>query len=212
VKNWFKSWYGANNAVLVLAGDIDLATAKEKVTKYFGDIAPTASVPKLKTQIAARTTATRETAIDNVPQTRIYKVWNVPQFGTTDFDRLRLFAILLGGSQSSRLEKRLTHTDKIADRVSTSVRGQELASGFTVTADVKKGVDPAKVEAAIDEELAKLIADGPTAAEVEQARAVWQAGFVRGIERIGGFGGKSDVLAECLVYAGTPNCYRWSLA
>jgi hypothetical protein len=60
-------------------------------------------------------------------------------------------------------------------------------------ATVKPGVDPAKVEAAIDEEVKKLVTAGPTAAELEQAKTVTRAGFIRGIERIGGFGGKADV-------------------
>jgi zinc protease len=211
VKNWFRSWYGPNNAVLVLAGDIDVQTAKDKVTRYFGDIAPSANLPKLAPQIAARTAATRAKAIDNVPQTRIYKVWNVPAYGTIESDRLELLAQVLGGSQASRLDKRLTFTEKLADSVSAFVRSQEIGGVFWVQADVKAGVDPAKVEAAIDEEVARLIAEGPTAAEVDQARAVAMAGFVRGIERIGGFGGKADVLAQCQVFVGNPSCYRTRL-
>jgi predicted Zn-dependent peptidase len=212
VKNWFRSWYGPNNAVLVLAGDIDVPTAKDKVTRYFGDIAPSASLPKLSPQIAARTTATRASATDNVPQTRIYKVWNVPPFGTAEYDRLSLLGLVLGGSQSSRLDKRLTFTEKLVDSVSTFVLGQEIAGLFIVQADVKAGIDPAKVEAAIVEEVAKLLSTGPTSDEVAQARAVSLAGFVRGIERIGGFGGKADVLAQCQVFVGNPGCYRATLA
>jgi len=159
VKNWFKSWYGPNNAVLVLAGDIDLATAKDKVTKYFGDIKPTATVPKLKTAVAQRTTATRESATDNVPQTRIYKVWNVPQFGTVENTRLDLLQEVLAGSQASRLNKRLKFTDKSVDRVQSFVAGRELAGQFQIQVDVKPGTDASKVEAAIDEEIAKLLAE-----------------------------------------------------
>ncbi len=40
VKEWFRTYYGAANAVLVLAGDIDVATAREKAQQYFGDIPP----------------------------------------------------------------------------------------------------------------------------------------------------------------------------
>jgi hypothetical protein len=76
---------------------------------------------------------------------------------------------------------------------------------------VKQGVDAKKVEAIIDEELKKLLAEGPSATELSQARTVFKAGFIRGIERIGGFGGKADTLAECTVYTGKPDCYRESL-
>lgn len=212
VKNWFRSWYGPNNAVLVLAGDIDLATAKDRVTRYFGDIAPSASLPRMPPRIPQHAAATRQTATDNVPQTRIYRVWNTPQFGTAENDRLGLLAQVLGGSQSSRLDKRLSFTEKLADSISAGIQAGEIGGAFIVQVDVKTGVDPAKVEAAIDEEIARLIAEGPTAAETEQARSAALAGFVRRVERIGGFGGKADVLAQCQVYVGNPACYRTTLA
>ena len=212
VKTWFRSWYGPNNAVLVLAGDIDLATAKEKVTRYFGDIPASATLPAKQPMIAARTTSTRESMTDQVAQTKILKVWNVPQYGTVDADRLQLLAQVLGGSRASRLDQRLAFGDKTVDGVSASMDASELGGQFLIMADVKQGVDPAVVEKAIDEELAKLLADGPTATELSQASTVFKAGFVRGIERIGGFGGKADALAECAVYTGDPGCFRTSLA
>ncbi len=211
VKNWFRSWYGPNNAVLVLAGDIDVATAREKVTKYFGDIAPTATVPKMKPRIAARKRSTREQVTDRVPQTRIYRVWNIPEYNHKDVDQLQLFAHVLGGARSSRFDRRLVHGDKIADNVSAAVWGSEIGGMFFVTADVKAGVDVAVVEQALDEELKKLLAGGPSAAELEGARTVLRAGFLRGVERIGGFGGKADVLAECAVYTGKAGCFRGQL-
>ena len=212
VKGWFRSWYGPNNAVLVLAGDIDLATAKTKVARYFGDITPTATVEKLKAQIAARTTSTREQIADAVAQTRIYRVWNVPAEATADADRLRLFAYVLGGARSSRFERRLTHGDKTVDSISASVEASELGGQFTIQADVKAGGDALAVERAIDEELRALIKRGPSAAELAQAKTVFAASFVRSVERIGGRGGKADVLAQCAVFTGKPGCFKDSLA
>ena len=118
---------------------------------------------------------------------------------------------MLGGSRSSRLDKRLLHEDKLVDSVSAGAYASQLGSNFVITADVKQGVDPAKVEAIIDEELKKLVAQGPTATELAQAKTVLRAGFVRGVERIGGFGGKADALAECAVYDGDPGCFRDTL-
>ena len=211
VKTWFRTWYGPNNTVLVLAGDIDLATAKAKVGRYFGDIPATPTIPMPKAWVAPRETSTRSTMIDRVAQPRIYRVWNVAEYGNADADRLQLLAFVLGGSKSSRLDTRLVHHDKLADHVSAFVPSSELGSNFYITADVKKDVDPAKVEAIIDEELQRLLKDGPTEAEVARARTVFKAGFIRGIERIGGFGGKADALAECAVFTGDPGCFRKSL-
>ncbi|UYK77041.1 insulinase family protein [Xanthomonas sacchari] len=212
VKQWFRTWYGPNNAVLVLAGDIDVATAKEKVTRYFGDIPAGPSMAQPKVDVAQRSQSTRETMTDKVPQTRIYRVWNVAQTGTEDVDRLQLLAQVLGGATSSRLDRRLVHQDKLVDMVSASVWPSQLGSGFGIIAMVKQGVDPARVEAAIDEELRRLMDKGPDKAELARAKTAFRAGFIRGVERIGGFGGKADVLAECAVYTGDPGCFRTSLA
>ena len=211
VHNWFKSWYGPNNAVLVLAGDIDLETAKAKVTRFFGDIPPSASVPKMKPQVAPRKAPTRATLEDKVPQPRIYKVWNIPQYDSADADRLQILAYVLGGARSSRLDRRLLHTDKLVDNVAAFAWAQELGGMFLIQADVKTGVDPAVVEKAIDEELQLLLTKGPTPAELAQAKTLTAAEFIRGVERIGGFGGKADTLAECAVYTGKPDCYKKSL-
>ena len=211
VKNWFRTWYGPNNAVLVLAGDIDVKTAKEKVAKYFGHIPASPTMAQPKVDPAPRAASTRSTLEDKVPQARVYRVWNIAEYGQPDVERLQLLAQVLGGSKSSRLDKRLLFDDKLVDNVSAGAFAQQLGSSFFITADVKQGVDVAKVEKAIDEELRKLLAEGPTAAELEQARTVFKAGFIRGIERIGGFGGKADALAECAVYTGKPDCFRDSL-
>ena len=212
VKTWFRTWYGPNNAVLVLAGDIDAKTAKEKVAKYFGDIPAGPSMAQPKVDVAPLAQAGRTVLEDKVPQPLVQRVWNVAQAGTREADELDLFAQVLGGAADSRLDRRLVHEDKLADSVSAYNSSSQLSSNFAVTAMVKQGVDPAKVEAIIDEELQRLLKDGPTADELAQAKTVYRARFIRGIERIGGFGGKADILAGCEIYEGNPGCYRDTLA
>jgi predicted Zn-dependent peptidase len=212
VKRWFSAWYGPNNAVLVLAGDIDLATAKAKAAQYFGDIPASPNMAQPTVNIAARTESTRFELSDRVPQARFLRTWNVPQYGTRDVQELGLLAQVFAGARSSRLDKRLVFEEKLADNVGAFAWGSQLSGSFIVQVDIKQGVDAAKVEAIVDEELKKLLAEGPTAAELEQAKTVSEAGFIRGVERIGGFGGKADVLAECTVFTGNPGCYRDDLA
>ncbi|WP_313144255.1 pitrilysin family protein [Stenotrophomonas sp.] len=212
VKTWFRTWYGPNNAVLVLAGDIDLATAKEKAAKYFGSIPAGPTMAQPKVDVAKRDADTREVMNDKVPQARIYRAWNVAQVGTTDIDQLQLLGQILGGAKSSRLSQRLQHQDKLVDNISAGAYGSQLGSNFMVMATVKQGQDPAQVEKIIDEEIERLLKDGPTTDELSRAKTGFRAGFIRGIERIGGFGGKADALAECAVYTGDPGCFRTSLA
>ncbi|MFT3897599.1 MAG: pitrilysin family protein [Thermomonas sp.] len=212
VKTWFRTWYGPNNAVLVLAGDIDAATAKEKVAKYFGDIPASPTMAQPRVDVAPLAQAGRTVLEDKVPQPLVQRVWNVAQAGTREADELDLFAQVLGGAADSRLDRRLVHEDKLADSVGTYNSSSQLSSNFAITAMVKQGVDPAKVEAIIDEELQRLLKDGPTDAELAQAKTVYRARFIRGIERIGGFGGKADILAGCEIFEGNPGCYRDTLA
>jgi predicted Zn-dependent peptidase len=118
---------------------------------------------------------------------------------------------VLGGGKTSRLYERLVYRDRLADAVNAGQSGLEIAGVFMVTADVKQGVESARVEAAVEEELARFIAAGPTREELERARMSLRSGFIKGLERIGGFGGKADVLAACEVYEGDPGCYQRSL-
>jgi zinc protease len=212
VKEWFRTHYGAANATLVLAGDIDVATAKEKVQKYFGDIDPGPPQVRREAWVAARGESTRDVMYDRVAQVRVHRSWNVPGFDTADADLLSIAATVLGGGKTSRLYGRLVYRDQIADSVGVEVLPFELAGLVIVQADVKQGVDPALVEQAIEEELDEFLKGGPSAAELERAKIGIRAGFVRGVERVGGFGGKADVLAECQVYTGDPGCFRDSLA
>jgi zinc protease len=212
VKGWFQTYYGPANAVLVVAGDIDLATAKAKVERYFGDIPSGPPVTRQETWIAKRSGSQRGLMQDRVPQARLYKVWNVPEWGSADGDYLGLAAAALSTGKSSRLFRRLVYDEQIATDVDASADLREIGGLFSIEAGVRPGVDPAKVERAIDEELARLLATGPTAVELQRAKTLTRAGFIRGIERIGGYGGKSDVLAKGQVFAGQPDFYRTQLA
>ena len=74
-----------------------------------------------------------------------------------------------------------------------------------------EGQDLRTVERALDEELARFLAEGPTRAELERAKTEIRAGFIRGVEQVGGFRGKSNILAESAVYGGRPDFYQHSL-
>ncbi len=212
VKEWFKTYYGPQNAVLVVAGDVKTEEVKAKVEKYFGDIPPGSPIAKHDVWIAKLAGAHRQTLQDRVPQARLYEVWNTPQWGAPDDDYLDLVARVLASGKSSRLFKRLVYDDQIATDVRAYQGSSEIGSNFMVQATARPGGDLAAVEKAVDEEMARLLRDGPTAEEVERAKTERLAGFVRGVERIGGFGGKSDVLAQGQVWGGRPDFYRDRLA
>ena len=211
VKQWFRDYYGAANTTVVLAGDVTPAVAKDKIAKYFGDIPAGPPVPRQQPWVAPRSDSTRGTQEDHVAQTRIYREWNVPQLGDADNPLLNLAAKVLGGGKTSRLYQRLVYQDKLVDDVSVDLQTFALVSQFVLTADVKNGVDPAKVEAAIADEWQKFLASGPTDDELERAKTTSRAGFIRGLEKVGGFGGKAVILAQSQVYRGDPAAYKVDL-
>ena len=208
VKEWFKTYYGPNNATLVIAGDVNAQDILAKVKSYFGDIPPGPPVGRFDQYVAKRTGTSRQSAQDRVPQTRIYKMWNVPGECTRERVLLNVAAQVLSSGKTSRLYKRLVYDEQIATRAVAYIDSREIAGLFTMEVDVKKDGDPAKVEKAMDEELAKLLANGPTQDELDRAKTDVFSGFIRGVERIGGFGGKSDVLAASTVYGGRPDWYK----
>lgn len=211
VREWFKTYYGPSNAVIVLAGDITPQTALEKVKKYFGDIQPGPPIAKYQSWVPKMTGTHREIMQDRVPQARIFKVWNVPQWGTKEATLLNLFSDVLASGKTSRLYKRLVYEDQVATNVSSYIDDNEIAGQFYIDVTIKPGQDMSKVETAIDEELNKLLKDGPTDKELQRVKTQYFAGFIRGIERIGGFGGKSDILASNMTYGGTPEHYKTTL-
>jgi len=208
VKDWFQNYYGAANAVVVVAGDIDAATARQKVEKYFGDIPAGPPVARQQAWVAKRTGSQRGIMQDRVPQARIYKVWNIPGWGTRDGDYLNLVSDILSTGKTSRLYRRLVYDEQIATDVSASLDLREIGGLFVVQVSARPGTDLARVEKAIDEEMTRFLSAGPTASEMRRVKTQYRAGFIRGVERIGGFGGKSDVLAQGEVYGRRPDFYK----
>src|SRR5262245_7862609 len=211
VKEWYKTYYGPSNPGLTVAGDIDAETARQKVEKYFGDIPPGPPVGHFQSWVAKRTGSQHQIAQDRVPRARVYKVWNIPGQYTADAAYLDLLTAILSSDKASCLYKRLVYDDQIATDVTVLLDNREIGGLFYIMATAKPGGDLSKVSKAVDEELARILKNGPTQAELDRIRTGWFARFVRGAERIGGFGGKSDILAQSTVYGGSPDAYKKNL-
>ena len=211
VNQWFETYYGASNAVLTVAGDVVPEEVLEKVELYFGDIDAGPALSRPQVWIAKRDESSRDIMVDDVPQARITTAWNTPQFGTEDNIYLQLAGQILGGGKNSRLYKRLVYEDQIATSASAGQVGFEIAGIFEMDALAKEGVDLEVVEAAMREELARFLEDGPTRDEIERVRASYFSGFIRGLEKVGGFGGKAQLLATYETYLGDAGLFARDL-
>ena len=215
VDEWFKTYYGPNNTTLVIAGDITPEVARQKVEKYYGEIPAGPPIGKQEVWTAKRTGTHRGWVQDRVPQARLYRIWNVPQFGSPEEAQLDLAAQVLGHGKTSRLYKRLVYKDQIATSATADDDSNEIGGQFDFTITAKPDQDLQKAEAnfrnsetAADEELKNFLKNGPTEAELQLAKTQIFGNYARIVERIGGFGGKSDLLARCQTFTGNPECYK----
>ena len=208
VQEWFKTYYGPNNVTVVIAGDVTPAVAREKVEKYYGEIPAGPPIAKQEVWVAKRTGTHRGWVQDRVPQARLYRIWNVPEFGSPEESLLDLAAGILGRGKTSRLYKRLVYKDQIATSATASNGTSEIGGQFNITLTATPGGDLNKVEKAADEELQNFLKNGPSAAELQLAKTQIMGNYARIVERIGGFGGKSDLLARCQTFTGNPDCYK----
>jgi zinc protease len=147
-------------------------------------------------------------AQDRVPQARIQKTWNIPGFGTKEGTYLELLRSILADGKTSRLYKRLVYDDQVTSNVYAYTAQREIGGQLFLVADAKPGIDLSRIENIINEELKKVLQQGITPAELERAKTRQFANFVKGLERIGGFGGKSDVLAQYETFSGSADHYK----
>jgi len=211
VKEWFLDKYGPNNATLVIAGDITAAEAKPLVEKYFGPIkAGPVNVPAaadVPTMPASKTVVMK----DHVATTEIQRHWAVPGMLSPQVAAIDVGASILGGLASSRLDRILVRDEKLAVSVSAGYQPFQRVGLFEVDATAKPGVDPDVVAKRLDEIIADFVANGPTQDEVTRATTREVGSEIRGLEQVGGFGGKAVALAQGQVFAGDSNYYKKTL-
>jgi zinc protease len=212
VRDWFRDNYGPNNAVLVLAGDIDAATARPLVEKYFGEIARGPVNEPAAADVPVLAAPKSMVMKDRVAAVTVSRYWPMPGLLDRQLVALDVGGSVLGGLASSRLDKILVRDEKTAVSVSAGLYPMQRVGIFFAQATVKPGVDVALVERRLDEIIAQYIAEGPSAEEVARAATSEVGNRIRALEQVGGFGGKAVTLAEGEVIAGDSEFYKKTLA
>ena len=211
VHAFFRTYYHPANASLALAGDIDTRVALELAEKYFGEI-PSGQRPE---PVAASASLDREVRLlleDRVELPRVYIAWHSPAMFAEGDAEMDLIADLLANGKTSRLYRRLVYERRIALDVSAFQHSRELGSFFMLAVTAKPGGSLADIFAAVETELAEIIAKGPTDAEMERSEAQVEAQFWFRLQTIGGFGGKSDQLNAYNVLKKDPGFFAHDLA
>ncbi|WTS39629.1 insulinase family protein [Streptomyces sp. NBC_00081] len=203
-RNFFRTYYAPNNAVLSVVGDIDPEQTLAWVEKYFG------SIPRHDGKQPPRDGAlpdrigegVREVIEEEVPARALMAAYRLPQDGSRACDAADLALTVLGGGESSRIYNRLVRRDQTA--VAAGFGLLRLAGAPSVGwLDVKTSgdVEVPVIEEAVDEELARFAADGPTPEEMERAQAQLEREW---LDRLGTVSGRADELCRFTVLFGDP--------
>src|SRR5215203_4689567 len=191
---FFKRYYAPSNASLVVAGDFDTATARRLVEKWFSDVKTAPRPDPMTIPGVALTDVQRKTITDRVQLPRITIAWHTPRHFAPGDAALDVVADVLAGGRNSRLYKRLVYDMQVAQEVSAFQVSQALSSYFQVEATPQPGHTVDELLKVIDEEIPKLQRELPSDREVQRAINKVEASYFNRMERVGGFGGKADLL------------------
>lgn len=211
VRAFFQTYYHPSNASLVVAGDISIPDALERVRMYFDEI-PAGPKPGPHNVHASLTAEKRLLLEDRVELPRLYLAWHSPAMFTDLDAEMDLLSDLIANGKVSRLYRSLVYERRIASEVMAFQNSRELAGFWQVIATAAPGHTLEELDEAIDSEFSKLLAEGPTADELERGHAQIEAQFVYRLQTLGGFGGKADQLNAYSVFLDDPGFFERDLA
>jgi zinc protease len=204
VADWYGRWYGAANAVLVLAGDIGFDEALQKVEHWFGAMPPGPPVRRVTRQLPDAREPVRVVLQDRVPHRRLYMIWSAPPAADMDAALLHSVAAMLSGGSHSRLMRRLVDGDRLCLDVAAQLDARYLSSEFYIVATLAPGADAAMVELAILEEVARLATTGPSLDEFDRVRRAARFSMLRMLDNLSG---KTELLAASMMTFGCADGY-----
>jgi zinc protease len=178
-RGFHEMFYVPNNAVLVIAGDIEIDRTKELVEKYFAEIPegekeirrPNVTEPRRNAEI-------RDTVFDNIQLPLVIQAYNIPARGTEDFYAVDMLGALLSRGQSSRMHRRLVDEQQVALQVMATPLALEDPGLTLIFAFPNMGVDPKDLEDAINAELEDVKKELISELEMEKLRNQFESQFV----------------------------------
>jgi zinc protease len=211
VRAFFRRYYHPANASLTIAGDVRTDQVIRQVETVFAEIEAGPPPPRL-TPPPAEGAGRRLVLEDRVELPRLYMCWSSPALFSPGDAELDLIADIAANGRTSRLYARLIHDRRIAVELAAAQTSRELNGTFQLVATAAPGHTLDELEAAMLEEIDRLVSDGPSDAELERGRAQAEAGFVFRVQSLGGFGGKADQLNAYNIYRGAPDSFDADLA
>jgi zinc protease len=204
IRDFHQQFYTPNNSSIAIAGDFDPKQLKELLTKYFGPIPAGPKVEPVNVVTPAITQQKRVTVTDTVKLPQLQIAWLTPARFTAGADDAQVAMFALGEGKVSRLDEALVYKSQMAQSVTCSLDALKLTGIASCAITAKPGVKLEDLEAVVWSEIDRLQKEGPTAEEVEAAKAGALSSKIGGLQRLGGFGGVADTLDLYNQYTGDP--------
>lgn len=208
-KNFYETFYVPNNAILSIAGDIDIAATKKAVEKYFGGI-PRGSRPIYRPDVKEPplTAEVKDTVYDNIQLPAVVQAYRIPAQGTEDFYAVSMLGTLLSDGESSRLYRALVDEQQKALAagnfpISTEDPGLTLTFGIA-----NMGVDIQELENAINAEIEKVQNELISEKEFQKLRNKVENDFITANSTVFGI---AESLANYKMYLGDANLINTEL-
>lgn len=203
VHNFYKKWYGPNNATLVVAGSFDKTKTKQLIEKYFGEIKSSEPVTLPKAMPVTLDKTKRAYYEDNFAKSpQLTMIFPTVEQYKDDAYALSLLGQLLGEGKKAPLYKVIVEELKLAPSVSSYQNSMEIAGSFRVNVRSFPDKNLSDVENGIKQAFAKFEKEGFTDKDLERIKAKTETNFYNGISSILG---KSFQLALYNEYAGSPD-------
>lgn len=201
VRAFFRTFYTPNNAVLVLAGDLQPREAFELAERYFGEIPPGPAASRVRAPTPGPKEQVRETLYDRVQFPRVYIFHHAPAFGDPGFEAVDLLSYILASGKSSRLYRKIVYTERLAQDVSAQMWPTEDVGSSLLVATARPGVSAQRLEDAIRETLEDVVEGGVSERELEGAknRALHDL-----VTHLDGIGPRSEIVATAATYLSNP--------
>ena len=201
IRDFFRTWYRPDNAVLTVIGDFSAGEATRLVEQYFGDIEPGGSFPHFDLQRRPLGGERRELYPSPVQLPRLYRLYHLPKMGDADWVAADLLSSVLSGDKASRLEKALVLEQQIATDVAAYVLPTEATGMLLIQATAKDDVPVEQVEGALDAEIARLALGGVSDDELTRAKNRAEVEFAHQIEN---YDSRADLIGMMATYFGDP--------
>ncbi len=185
-RRFYRTYYAPNNAVIVVAGDIDEAATLELIREHYASMRP-AKIPREKRVTEPPQKRERRGTIVQPTDTEKLEIgWRGPAWSEPDYARLTVLDEILSGGRSSRLYRALVEEQELATTASASPAPFEHPGLYELWADAREGVTGEQLLEAVDVEIDRLAKDGVTEDEVDKAKNRLELGFLSSMETASG--------------------------